>query len=865
MDKKTLTELDYYRIRDTIAGYCVSQEGTGFLKTREPYTNSADIEKLKQYGRQWFIYLQSTRQPALSSWPEIAEIIPILKTEGATLSQEQLYALALFCISVKKVTGALDSAEKELKVQQISAAAKSMPLLDKPYAEISRVLDTNGTLKDLPELRVIRAAIAGYRRDIANLMHKYTSDQSLSSVLESNVPAYRADRQVLAVHANRRNVISGIIHEVSQSGQTVYIEPDDIVRKNNDLVQEEFHLQQEIRRIFRELTAKLQPYAPLFSEALPIMLELDASCASAKWGIENNCVFALPCSAAESETSEQSTGNTISENSSDREPPLLLQARHPLLGNKAVPVDIPFMTGKHILIITGPNTGGKTVTIKTVALFALLNQSGFPVPAAEGTRLPVFENVYADIGDEQSLEQSLSTFSGHMKNIAAAVREADSRSLVLLDELGSGTDPQEGGAIAMAVLDTLIGSGAFVLVTTHHGILKNYGYTHPSCINASVDFNDSTLSPTYRLVMGVPGESRALDIAQRSGLPPSVTAIARSYIANEQADVSALIKGLTAKHAELDRLRQEFDKKETQINEKQRQADLRELRLRQKEQELKEHGYRESVQFLEESRRQLENLVRTLREGEITHEKAVSVKQYISLLTDTVQAQGNRLQEEETTLARDQAEMDRQSAKEKAAIKSERKNEKKRLKNAEALAAAKSPVQIYETQSPVKLTFKPGAEVLAGMARRHGVLLHQERKGLWSVQFGNIKMSVRQKDLTLIPPSQINNIKPTVTVDLAENDEDKNSSIDSGFPGNKPLFELRLIGMRCDEAVKMLQRQLDLCTMQNFHEFSIIHGKGSGILQQAVQDYLSHYPGVSEFHFAPPEDGGTGKTYVRMF
>ena len=859
MDRKTLTELDYYRIRDTVAGYCVSTESSASLQNREPLSDIQEIERLKQFGNEWYTYLQSTRQPSLSSWPEITKLIPVMSTEGATLSQEQLYAFALFCVSVKHACETLASAAGELNISHLSALAGTIPSLAQPYAEISRIIDANGSLKDLPELRTIRAAIAGYKRDITNLMHKYTSDSSLSSVLESNVPAFRADRQVLAVHANHRNAIKGIIHEVSQSGQTVYIEPDDVVRKNNDLVQEEFHLQQEIRRIFRELTAKLLPYAPLFSEALPVMIELDTSCASAKWGIEHQCVYALPCS---------STGNGTGEEA-DTEPPLILKARHPLLGTKAVPVDVLFMTGKRVLIITGPNTGGKTVTLKTIALFALLNQSGFPVPAAEGTRLPVFKNVFADIGDEQSLDQSLSTFSGHMKNIAAAVKYADADSLVLLDELGSGTDPQEGGAIAMAVLDTLIEHRSFVLVTTHHGILKNYGYTHKECINASVDFNNDTLAPTYRLVMGVPGESHALDIARRSGLPDAVTKKAQSYIANEQADVSALIKGLTAKHAELDRLQQEFSRKEHDIHEIQRRADLKELRLRQKEMELKQYGHREAQKFLEESRKELENLVRTIKEGEVTHEKAVSVKQYIAGLSSAVQKQDADIEQGETSLAADQAAMDAVLEKEKTAAKAgkkaAKKDTKKRMKNADALAAAQSPAQVFEAQSPEKLVFKPGADVLAGTARRHGILMNMERKGLWCVQFGNIRMSIKQKDLTLIPPSQVVDNTPSVTVDLAEEEEGKDTPIDSGLPGNKPAFELRLIGLRCDEAIKLLERQLDLCTMKNFREFSIIHGKGTGILQQAVQDYLSHYPGVAEFHFAPPEDGGTGKTYVRMY
>ncbi len=289
------------------------------------------------------------------------------------------------------------------------------------------------------------------------------------------------------------------MHEVSASGQTLYIEPEEAVRKNNDLIQEEFHLQSEMRKIFTDLTAKIAPFAVELKEALLTMEQLDQTCATAKWARQYDCIYIDSCT--------------------EDEAPALINARHPLLGTEAVPVTMEFFKGKRVLIITGANTGGKTVAIKTFALLAMLNQSGFAVPCGEGSRLPVFNSIFADIGDEQSIDQSLSTFSAHIKNIAAACRHADSKSLVLLDELGSGTDPQEGSAISMAVLNELIERKAFVLVTTHQGVLKNFGYTNEFCTNASVDFDDTSLRPTYRLLMGIPGKSHALDIAKRSGLP----------------------------------------------------------------------------------------------------------------------------------------------------------------------------------------------------------------------------------------------------------------------------------------------------------------------------------------------------------
>jgi DNA mismatch repair protein MutS2 len=901
MDEKTLTELAFYRIRNSIADLCLSSEAKEELLSREPLTDIHKIEKLKSLSSEWNAFLQSTRTPALTGWNEIQHFLPLMKTEGATLEQEHAYSLAQFCRSVRLADTSILSASETIPMKNLVSLSSLIPTSEIAQAEekINRIIDANGVLRDLPALRAIRQKIASLHTEIDSILRQYTSDSSLLNVLESNVPAYRADRQVLAVRTSQRSRISGIVHEMSASGQTLYIEPDEVVRRNNDLVQEEFHLQQEIRKLFTDLTAELRPSEPFFESALAVMIQMDMTLAAARWGAENNCVYALACD-----------GDSA---------PLLLHARHPLLGTKAVPIDVRFLEGKRVLIITGPNTGGKTVTIKTFALLALLNQAGFPVPADEGTRLPIFDSVFADIGDEQSIDQSLSTFSAHMKNIADAVKHAGKDSLVLLDELGSGTDPQEGGAIAMAVLDTLIEKNAFVLVTTHHGILKNYGYTNPSCVNASVDFDTDTLSPTYRLLMGVPGESHAIEIARRSGLDGFVVDKAKSYLTNEQADISTLIKGLTAKHAELAELQKQAETEEYEMREKQRKVDLQELRVRQREHDVKIAEHKSSSSFLAETRKQLENLVRSLRESEITREKTLSVKQFISDLTGAVAAEDEALESEEALLNSDMRAYEERTAaeqKKERGVRSENgilitkdsgarssnkahKNAKKKLNAKEAFAQAKS---IYDdaavntgssgksnisahlgktslasssssrsysaNSSPNEIpvpSFSPGAEVFAGSSRSRGTLVRLEKKGVWCVQLGSIRMSLRQKDMVLAPPAGAKHLSPLITIEFASGTAEENDVIyKSGLPTDKPVFELRLLGMRAEDAVKSLERQLDLCSIQNFRSFSVIHGKGTGVLQQAVQDTLSHYPGVKEFHFASPEEGGTGKTYVTM-
>lgn len=861
VDEKTLLQLDFFRIRAAIAGCCCSLEGQQLVESRLPLTTPAEITRLKEEASQWVTYLNSARPLPLSGWEPVAPVAEVLSVANSVLSQQELHTLATFCAIALKTAAALKSAASQLPLPRLAEYAQSMPDLSQPTALIGHVLDKGGQLKDLPELREIRANIARIRREIDSAIRRYTSDSSLKDVLQSDVPVLRSDRQVLAVRSGSRGRIRGIIHEVSQTGHTVYIEPEEVVRKNNELVQEEFALTAEIRRILKELTANLAPFQPDIRAALRTMIQLDAAYGSARWAVNHQAIFAadLPPDGQ----------------------PKLLQARHPLLGSQAVPIDLIFPQECRVLIITGPNTGGKTVTLKTLALFTLLNQSGFPIPAKEGTALPLCSGVFADIGDEQSLDQSLSTFSGHMRNIGQMLEHSDGKSLVLLDELGSGTDPQEGGAIAMAVLDRLIQQGDLVVVTTHHGVLKNYGYSQPSCTNASAEFDETTLAPTYRIRTGIPGESRALDIARRNGLPADIVEQATAYLEGEQADISAMITNLTQKHQEADKLSKDLKLEQRSIWEKRRKVDLKELQLRQKEQELSRQDHREGRLFLAESRRMLENLVRELREGELTKAKTQSVKQFISQLEDAIKEQDEKLEQEAELLELQTAELEATYSNAPYTVSPSAKSSKKRrMKNKDALAQARSQ-QDTESRSgkematsvPAPLVFQEGATVATLKGNRTGTLLRSSGKNSWLVQVGSLKLTMKEKDLRLLQPLE-RSPAGMVEYSLVESRDSGSGETKNLFPEvqdrsfvkdssqERPVLELRLLGMRSEEAIKALERQLDLATMQGLHNFSVIHGKGNGVLQQAVHDYLSHYPGVRDFHFARPEEGGTGKTYV---
>lgn len=830
MMNKICEQLDYFRIRQIIAGYCMTTEGKEKLLRRLPYTDINIINQRKSEASEWLQYLSVGGQNAILSFDNVSNLFNIVKIDGAVLELDQLYELGKFCKSVILAKNLLSIENKKSlekdgvfvnELPNLNSIAHKLPNLQESLNIIFKIIDEDGQLRDLPQLRLIRQSIQRIRKEIEALIKSYTSNPHLKDILQSDVPVLRGERQVLAIKSNSKNRIPGIVHEMSQTGQTAYIEPEEVVKKNNDLIQEEFRLQQELRRILKDVTRELKIFIEDFIFAHRLIIRLDCALAVAKWCKETNGVFAI--------------------SKEDTEKIILKKARHPILGSLAVPIDVEFFDECKILIITGPNTGGKTVTLKTIALFALLNQAGFSVPAMEGTYLPIFDNIFADIGDGQSLDESLSTFSSHMKNIAIAIKNATNKSLILLDELGSGTDPQEGGAIAMAILDEILAKSSYALVTTHHGIIKNYAYTHKHCVNASVEFNSQSLMPTYKILMGVPGESHALEIASQSGLNKRIINNAKKYLVSEGSDVSALIKGLTEKHEELNELEKEAEKKQKHIAEKWRKVDLKDLRLRQKELELREQGYKKTQNFIAESRSMLENLVRELREGEITREKTLKVKETIKNLEDVVN------EEKEKLILENQSIYELQS----------------KIENTEFS-------ELQDDNLAKQIKFNIGDEVYVGSKKRQGIIIDKAKNNNWVVQFGSLKMNVVEKDLKLIPQKAESKNNLSITVEMINDvdnvvlgKEDSRVSFKTTL-SDKPVFELRLLGMRYEDAMKALERQLDLCALNSFHSFSIIHGKGTGVLQEGVHKMLKNYPGIINYYFAKPEDGGTGKTYVEM-
>jgi DNA mismatch repair protein MutS2 len=793
MNEKTERILEFDTIRNRIAECSFSEEAKRRILAEKPLVDADAIGRLKGFVSETLERMKSGDDEKQESLPDIGFLFPKLAVEGASLERDEALAIGLFVERGWTLKQWLTPASA--KDTPLRPLTETIPDCTGLAREVFRIFNKDGSLKDLPEFQEINRRIRRLSAELDAAVTRYTGGEESRRMLQSTVPSQRDGRSVLAVKANFRGRIRGIVHEVSATGQTLFIEPEDIVEKNNDILIEKRRLDAEVLRVLRELTAKIAGNRTVLSDFHENIMAIEVIRAKARYSKDIRGVF-----AKESRNALGNGRNII-----------LKRARHPLLGHSAVPIDFIMSEGKQTVIITGPNTGGKTVSLKTAGLFALMNQIALAVPADEGTSLPVFDGVFADIGDEQSISQSLSTFSAHMTNIASITASATAQSLVLLDELGAGTGPEEGSAIAMAILDYLIEKRVSLIVTTHHSVLKNYGYTRERVENASVEFDGRTLSPTYRIVMGIPGESRAVDIAARNGIRAEIIEKARFYIGTEYSDVSLLIAGLKQKHRELDNAVEECKREAKRVREDRREVDLKELRLKQKELEIKSGEIGGMRKLLDGSRKTLENLVRELKEGEITREKTLKVKDFLNDLEKTVVNESDSLDEEERALQREQKERNDQ------------------------------PPDLE------RLPLTEGAEVLVASYRQRGTVIRQEKNG-WLVEIGSLRMSFPAEALTPVRSTQ-----KRLTPELVITDVSRQSAA---------VLELNLLGMRLEAAMDALQRQIDAAVLSGLTEFAVIHGKGGGILRKGVHDFLKNERRVAEFRFSRPELGGAGRTEV---
>jgi DNA mismatch repair protein MutS2 len=776
MDAHAAELLDFPAVQRELAGLCFSAQGRELLQAQPISDQVEEVERRKELAAAFRRVLESGKPFPALDFPDIGPLLPRIHKEGALFEPAELAALGRFLVSALRLKRHIAAGGEE---GLAAIAADIADLRELSRAIFSRI-DRDGAVREnhIPSLRAIRERIRALQKEAERLAQGYLSHQDYRGFWQSDLAGQKNGRLVLPLRSNFKGRIQGIVHDVSATGSTLFLEPLDIVEKNNQVATEEGNYRRELTRLLRELGAAVTARGGQVAALSAAVAELDAWYTRAGYALAHRCTRALAL----------------------REGLNLVEARHPLLGKAAVPISLALEGGTRVLVVTGPNTGGKTVTLKTVGLLALMNQFGMEIPAAEGSALAVFDAVLADIGDEQSIEQSLSTFSAHVINAARILRGSGRRSLVLFDELGAGTDPEEGVAIAMSLLDHFIQKGCLCLATTHHGILKNYGYTRAGVANASVEFDLASLQPTFRILMGVPGESHALEIARRNGIPEALIQQASVYLKQERGETAELVNRLARRQRELAAAEREQEERERQLAERTRQTELLNLRLRQRERELAEQGLAELKRFLQDSRREYEQLLHRLRqEGE-----SAGRRQTLDYLRGL------------ESLAKEQ--------------------------EAELQAEAQAPGPAEE--------LREGMEVLVRSTGKVGRILRRGKGSTWIVAAGSLRAAFSPAELAAAPRQAEQGLAaPAVSEELADREFS---------------HQLDLRGLRLEEALRRLERQLDHAVVRGLPEFSVIHGLGEGILQRGIHRYLRESRLVKDYYFASPEEGGFGKTVVRI-
>ena len=648
---------------------------------------------------------------------------------------------------------------------------------------IKNAIDDNGEVLDSASdtLRSLRNQLRTKEARVREKLESMIRSSNAQKMLSDAIITIRNDRFVIPVKQEYKGHYGGIIHDQSSSGQTLFIEPQSIVQLNNELQDIRVKEQQEVERILIELTGKVAEESSELITIVDVLAEIDFMFAKARYSkrikaskpkVNHNGILAL------------------------------YKARHPLIpADIVVANDISLGKDFSTIVITGPNTGGKTVALKTVGLCTLMAQAGLQIPALDGSEIAVFDAVYADIGDEQSIEQSLSTFSSHMVNIVDILNKVDFNSLVLFDELGAGTDPQEGAALAISILDKVYQQGARVIATTHYPELKAYGYNREGVINASVEFDIETLSPTYKLLIGVPGRSNAFEISKRLGLHDSVIQTARTYISADSNQVENMIASLeeSKRLAEAEREEANDYLKSAEMLHK----DLQKQMIDYYEQKdlLVEKASEKAATIIEKAKDEADEIIRNLRKMQI--EKTAEIKEH-----EIIEA-------------------------------------KRRLEEA-APKVKKTKKAIVRKE---KHAFQEGDEVKVLTFDQKGHLIEKTSNNEWQVQIGIMKMKVAEKDLEYIKTPKPVETKPMATV----KGKDFHVSL-----------ELDLRGERYESALLRVEKYIDDALLAAYPRVSIIHGKGTGALRQGVQEYLRNHRAVKKIRFGEAGEGGIGVTIVEF-
>lgn len=716
----------------------------------------------------------------LSGLSDIQKYMRNIEVIGSYLSSEDLAILKknlmIFRISKSRAKNVRDKYKTIWRMFENVEEVKDIEQF------IDDAVREDGTLKDDASLglRDVRRQKQNINANIKEKFDDLMNGKDTQKAVSERIITQRNDRFVIAVKTDFKGLIKGIEHDRSATGSTVYIEPLNVVSLNNKLREYEAREREEIRKILLRLTELIRGRKEEILEIKEILEKLDFIDAKTNYGISKKAIIPKII---------------------NKEYLKLVEARHPLIDeNVVVPINFELGNPESIMLITGPNTGGKTVTLKVAGLLTIMALSGIPIPAGEKTEIGHFQNVLADIGDEQSLEQNLSSFSGHVSKIKYIMEHANSKSLVLMDELGSGTDPMEGAAFAMSIIDYLNKKHVTSIITTHYSEVKAHAFNSTGIKSASMEFDVETLSPTYRLLEGIPGESNALIIARKYGISDEIIENAKTYISEENQKVEEMIKSIKEKNDELEILKAELENSKRELEEQKSDYNQKLTQLENEKNNVIKKAYEEADEYLKNVQAKAKNLVDKISKDELKKEEAKSTQRSLNMLRNSF-------------------------------IEDKKKNVKEKK-------VFSKDIDIHE-----------GEEVLVKSLNQNGKVLRViANTGNVQVQAGILKLVVPIEDLVKIKKKKVNKFKNFASL--------KRTSQVRG--------EIDLRGMTADEAIADLETYLDRAMLTGYHEVYIIHGKGTMVLRKKIHEYLRTSKYVTEFKDANQNEGGIGCTVATL-
>jgi DNA mismatch repair protein MutS2 len=800
LNGNTFRTLEFDAIRALLVRQAGSPAGKARLQELAPALEPGHVRARLALTTQAVRLLQQAGGQAYHDLPDLAEVLPSARVEGLHLEPLALLDVASFLEGAGEIARQVAAADGAPELAQKAARVADFSDL---VAALRRALLPGGEVADdaSPRLAETRRGLARLKAQLQSVMESFLRGKDAERLLQDKLVTTRNDRYVLLLKAEHRGSLPGIIHGSSGSGATLFVEPMPAVDLNNDIVSLGEEERREVIRVLRDLTARVARRGDAIADAMAVMGELDALQAMAQ--------VAREMKAVEPAIAERSLDLELR----DARHPLLMSAISERLGiprrarREPVPVTVRVGFGTPVLVISGPNTGGKTVALKTVGLLALMAQSGLHVPAAEGSVLPVFRRVYADIGDDQSIAADLSTFSAHLRAIVEMTRDLEAPTLVLLDEIGGGTDPTEGGALGVAVVDHFRQRGAMVVATTHHGLLKSYAQSTAGVAAASFGYDPASYEPTYRLALGVPGRSLALEMAERLGLPAPVVHDARARLENKEAQAEALLKKLEDGRLALER--------DTARLAEEREA-LAAARARAEADERA---------FAAQKRQALESFRRDLAQrGERAARQAA----------DAIREAVQRL------------EAERASTRKAANVAAKARTEAIgaiRAAQEEATADLDLP---READAPA-LPLAVGARVRLRSLGVTGEVLQ--------LAGDHAEVAVRGKRLK-VPPAELIALPAAAA---------PGAVVASAAPVSSPsASEINVVGLRVDEALPRVDKALDTAALADRQQLRVVHGHGEGKLRRAVAEMLDGHPHVASFRPGGAGEGGAGVTVVEL-